>query len=526
MRYGARILLLVVGAGCGGAPGVVWSPGAAPSTGGEAPLDQLPPGERESILLDLGPPLTANTILYRDAGKHPATGRSGTATLEVRALLGRDAVTAVDLRANGSIVKAQIKALDQAGVVVSTHVFTGLSGALQTFELAELAAGQTVQAQANIREVDGARTDVVTVTGIVHLRPDLAIEDLAVPSSAYLREGVAISAVVRELNGDLGARADCVLSVDGTRADQALGIWVDAGGAVSCAFRHRFATEGPHLVAVGADNIDPADFDPANNQASRTIEIVRPRFLAYSARISDRRTLESSLTEGTWRYPTYQIDFKRVTSRDTHLESAMILAHRADVVEFPLASVAVLEVNQGAIVKSLAWDAVPATYSYSFVWGTIRSRDACGSRYVATENAYLNVCSSEYVDTARGIASRYLSIDYRRLAGDVVYHSTESGRTWSPTYAGSSYVWNSDSHTSYGRFTPVSTAYDFELTVKSGTAVFKASPAIRPAAVESHSVIPYRCLDYRYAGGVTLHQCGESRSDTTGRDGLASGAEE
>src|SRR4051794_19113295 len=42
------------------------------------------------------PTLTRNTVKYRDLGAKPATGRSGTSTLTLRALLGKDGVTELE----------------------------------------------------------------------------------------------------------------------------------------------------------------------------------------------------------------------------------------------------------------------------------------------------------------------------------------------------------------------------------------------------------------------------------------------
>ncbi|MGI9166054.1 MAG: hypothetical protein ACR2G5_06670 [Pyrinomonadaceae bacterium] len=47
---------------------------------------------------------------------------------------------------------------------------------------------------------------------------------------------------MRELKGDVGATADLILYADGVEVDRANGVWVDAGGTVSCVFTHTFTS--------------------------------------------------------------------------------------------------------------------------------------------------------------------------------------------------------------------------------------------------------------------------------------------
>src|SRR5205814_10164127 len=72
---------------------------------------------RLRLAADGGGPFAPNQQKYRDAGSHPATGRSGSASLAARALLGKDGITTLDMStgtldepgAPGSIAKVQTK---------------------------------------------------------------------------------------------------------------------------------------------------------------------------------------------------------------------------------------------------------------------------------------------------------------------------------------------------------------------------------------------------------------------------------
>src|SRR6267154_582662 len=83
--------------------------------------------------------------------------------------------------------------------------------------------------------------------------------------------------------GDIGARASCVLYVDGTAADRADGIWVDAGGVVECKMAHSFVNTGTHAIEFRIENVRPGDYDDSNNRAAASIQIVQPaEFQAFS----------------------------------------------------------------------------------------------------------------------------------------------------------------------------------------------------------------------------------------------------
>jgi hypothetical protein len=230
------------------------------------------------------PDFTPNTTKYQDTSKPNATGRAGSATLTARALLAKDGTTLVEATTGemdtsttppGNIDKMQVK-----GIVVEDEdpIFTENFNKLEaggyfaeTFE--GLARGATAQVQANISGIDRNRTGVITLKETVKLRPDLEAK-INAPDQAYVDAEVYIQAVVSEINGDVGARSDCVLYVDGAEADRAPGIWVDAAGVVTCSFMNTFAATGTYELTVTAENVVPGDWDTANNAATGSIEII------------------------------------------------------------------------------------------------------------------------------------------------------------------------------------------------------------------------------------------------------------
>jgi hypothetical protein len=108
----------------------------------------------------------------------------------------------------------------------------------------------------------------------VKLRPDLAVDHITAPERTPIGMPVDITALVSERNGDVGARADCVLSADGVAIDRATGIWIDANRSVSCLFRPIFSTVGQKHLTVSLVSVDPGDYNPSNNSASASVEVV------------------------------------------------------------------------------------------------------------------------------------------------------------------------------------------------------------------------------------------------------------
>src|SRR5918999_2053820 len=233
-----------------------------------------------------------NSQKYRDAGFQPATGRSGSAAVTVRALLGRFGTTDVEVTtgtfddgpAPGRLASVQVKGYSPAGTHFLTRNHTNLDGGgAASFPYAGLARGTPLQVQAIVRDIDGARSTVVTVTDAVRMRPDLVALRLDGPAETPVGAAVDFQAFIRERKGEVGAPAGFVLYVNGVAADRVDGIWVDAGGGVVCAMTHRFSEVGTHALEVRVENVRPGDFDDANNRATASIRAVGPsEFAAYS----------------------------------------------------------------------------------------------------------------------------------------------------------------------------------------------------------------------------------------------------
>jgi hypothetical protein len=134
---------------------------------------------------------------YRQGGVGNARGRSGSANVTARALLGKDNNTTVELATGtldsgpippGKFSKVQFKPLIPSGDALFAHNFNGLSTAsgYYSFSWPSLHRGEQIQLQSGITGIDSNRTDVVTVYETVKMRPDLAVQNLTFPETAIV----------------------------------------------------------------------------------------------------------------------------------------------------------------------------------------------------------------------------------------------------------------------------------------------------------------------------------------------------
>ncbi len=230
------------------------------------------------------PNLIPNSTKYKDAGAKAATGRSGSAAIEVRALRGRGdttiEVTTGEIDSTvvppGKLDKVQLKVYAANGTLLVTDNYRKslTTGGYGNFVYDWVSRGQSVQAQASVSGIDPSRTDMVTVSTPVKFRPDLKVGDLQNPATAKIHAPVGITATIREGNGDVGARANCVLRVDGVEVDRANGIWVDAGDSVACEFTTHFDSVGAKQITVEATDVVPGDYDTSNNSVSGQVNVI------------------------------------------------------------------------------------------------------------------------------------------------------------------------------------------------------------------------------------------------------------
>ena len=390
-----------------------------------------------------GPPRHPNAVKYRDQGHKPATGRAGSAQLSSRALLGREGAVHLELTTGsfegagtptGQITHLQLKHLaDQQ--VRWTKNESGLRAASLERSFAGLRRGDQLQVQANIRTPRG-RTGVVTVGDVVRLRPDPYIRELTAPTHAQVGQAFVLNAVVAERNTDVGARTDCVLYVDGTEADRANGIWVDAGGVVTCSFMPSFSVAGTRVLEVRLANVRPADFDPDSNSRSVTVEITEPTeevsYVAWASSWEETYyDLYSRTTRTAWDGTSGSVSESWYLSNGPR-QSAVLTGAVGGELVFPL-SIRLEHVTGGKVVAAYSGTSSQSPVLWTGTDGNRnRFEEECVSSYEQASSGALVgfMACARSTTLANGEIKRTTWHSVSRNAGEVTYWGRGSTRRW------------------------------------------------------------------------------------------------
>jgi hypothetical protein len=442
---------------------------------------------------------------YRDSGVGNANGRSGSAHMTARALLGKDGNTIVEVTTGaldssatppGNFKKVQFKALDPDGDALFAQNFfpTSAGAGLYSFSWPGLYRHEQAQIQGNIAGIDN-RDDVVTVVETVKLRPDLTIQNFQVPASAMVNMPVIIPANVVELNGDASATTNCVLAINGVKVDQTGNIYVDAAGSVSCAFSYTFKSVGNYTVQVTATNVAPADWDTSNNSASGNINIIdvnTNKAEHGTVSFTDQNggfPLSSTLTMQAWKAGVLVYDFglsSATTGEQQNMQSEFWSSgcpgtgpgtSNAVPFQFPV-DVAYTETMDGAQVfstKATGITGVSSTYPASVT--------QCGSPAVSfvvqmgstiADDYVINITSSTYYDSGGNALSTTQDVSATRNAGDVTYLSSQYLCDWFKVCSTTDpslpfQVLNNNSENKLGTLIPLGSTWVPSLTVTDAT---------------------------------------------------------
>ena len=443
-----------------------------------------------------------------------ATGRSGSASIEARILLSKDGSSLLEVTtgtlddespAPGELSKVQLKGFTANGNPAFVNNYNHLSAPTFSASFTALTHLQPFQVQANVRGIDGHRTDVVTVQDVVRERPDVQVVDLSAPAKAAVNSPVNVSAEVIEANGEVGARADCVLEVDGAVADEAPGIWVDAGGSVSCAFTHVFTDSGTHQITVRAANVVPGDWDDSNNAATTQIEIVDPTIpLSYWAIAQDISTDYESYSIGWYRNANTGLDgedWNEHTGYVQRSESGTISASGHVEVHFPLQLAEFSQQTNGSAVDARQYSNVQPTASY----GNETQHSNIWTNSDPSDGVFIQVSS-----TGGTTGVPYTTVYYNRFAGDVVYFSYGQITYWYSDGTSSGYAYNrvGPEARSGGGFATMGSDYLFHVKLVGADGVAVGADADVALAPQSASYTsPQSCRDYSNTSGYSTHYC-------------------
>ena len=490
---------------------------------------------------------------YRESGVGNATGRSGSAVMTARALLGKDGQTTVEMTTGlldssvtppGSFTKVQFKPLDAAGNPLFLRNFIPPSGAggYYSFTWPSLHRAEQIQLQGNVNDIDKNRTDVVTLVETTKLRPDLTVQNLILPSSAVVNHAVNISASIVELNGDASATTTCMLAVDGGNVDQANNVYVDAGGSVSCLFVYKFTSAGTHTVQVTAANVAPGDWDVSNNSASGTISITSPGTAEHaSATFGDSNGVfsQNSDTYEVWSGGNVIENNSNTYGTSGHTQASDLqlvsggCAGGTDAIawQFPV-SLTYTESMDGVQKYSVTDQVVGYTTSTgptSFPFCNSTVATLTFQYGVTYANDHFQHLSSElFFDNASNLVWSYQTLEISRNAGDVTYFSYGYQCVWWQSPSGTCnnpsdyYVWNSPQQNAYGTLITVGSNWTPRIvTTDASGKTFSGSLTV-PLSTQHNLSQSNNCYNYGPdSSGYTYRNCSSSGHDFIFSQGAA-----
>ena len=471
-----------------------------------------------------GPTRFANSIKYRDKGKKNARAFAGTASLEVRALLGIDGNTTLDV-ATGTIDnpdasrllnKIQVKQYAPNGTLQTTSNYKDLSAPTYQATLAGRVRGSKLGVQGTVIGVDGKHSDVISATETVKLRPDVSVDRVIAPVQARLETPIQISALITENNGDVGAFTDCVLAVDGVDVGRGNGIWVDAGRSVSCVFNHIFTTKGTYQLSVRAVSVNPGDWDVSNNSATQAINIVVPNdFTWFGSYFNLRDYVGTKLSEGFYifRDDGSRTDY-RVLENWRHANNwGSNIGGHLPLMNGPL-TFALHDEIDGQVLTDYQFDPATAlrqqfTNSYEDPdLGTVDIHFDCFDQFrlesvvfegvtVQVSPAFVRVCSQVQTTASGPIPDRsFTDFQYGTNAGDVSYYTEDFQQVDSPDpNFDNTHFFNGDVEYAYGNRV-FGNDYSFIFKIFGPDQTKIASGTIHATTFVNVISFPYRCEDY------------------------------
>lgn len=421
-------------------------------------------------------PFRPNAIKYKDSSLSHATGRAGNATMDALALLGKDGTTELTVTAGGgTLQKVQVKLPGD-----STQNYSNLSGATFTQTFTGLAPRSPLGLQVNVD--DGARTGVISATETVKLRPDLKIESASIPPHTAVGVPFNVTALVRETNGDLGARASCVLLADGVEVDRAEGIWVDARGAVTCQMTHMFAAAGTPQISVALADARPADYDTANDRsAAVAVQVYADvtQLMPWSAdaqeRTYERRYFSSS--------PYGSVDD---SWNGWSVGLSLFSIYRAQTVNVETLRASVHVETDGQTLLDAPDVAFVHQSRYDWDWDTARD---CAFGYFDRDNSLFSACriSSPFFDP-------YVTVAFNYNAGDATYVS----RGWYTTYAANGEPvdvhYDRQTREQYGTPFHLGDTASFRLQFSDGAAYWDVNPSMTLQPFAYRNEQPLTCF--------------------------------
>jgi hypothetical protein len=186
----------------------------------------------------------------------------------------------------GAFKSIQLKTFRANGSLMRTRNHIGVDapgGVAKDIPLGSMPRRSRVVADVTFETGTPAQTYVLHGAVKTLLRPDLVVEEIS-PQQTLAGKPVAVTAVIAEANGDVGATATVSMSAVPGAAEHVV---VPPGGRITVRFAElTFPTAVPIQLTVKVDGAVPTETDEGNNVLSGTLDVTEhqlstPRFVLF-----------------------------------------------------------------------------------------------------------------------------------------------------------------------------------------------------------------------------------------------------
>jgi hypothetical protein len=214
-------------------------------------------------------PSSTDDAYSMTAGALTGPGRTDV-TLTVTAAPGCDSAN--------SVKHIQIKTFTADGAVATVrnlHDRDAEDGIVE-LQLPRVTRGRRIEVDAEVQTGTPARTYVVRDTTTSLLRPDLVVREVQAPASTLDASPFVVTAVIQELNGDVGATAHATLAGALGYLEDPVDVTVAAGQSTVVTFAAlTLADPVPTKLEVDVNGATPGEYNPANGARTVTVDVTK-----------------------------------------------------------------------------------------------------------------------------------------------------------------------------------------------------------------------------------------------------------
>lgn len=264
-----------------------------------------------SVLIALLLLLSCMTVGSASPAQH---GTIDPYSLSLQALQGKDGITDLyakvipkssDILPPDRLKKLQLKSYIPEGKIVYAKNLFNIPArqGLANVKLDDVVRYQPLETKIHVKNAETVDEEVQEGKTTVLLRPDLTVDKVEATDQTSVNVPFAVTAYIKELNGDVGAKTNLHILDGSDVLDTAEGVVIDAGGQKQVVFMLKLPKPGTYTLKVNLSNIEPGDYDNTNNDKTFSVEVVENRKTVHYWSYYDHTSDYEHNVEYNWEDP-------------------------------------------------------------------------------------------------------------------------------------------------------------------------------------------------------------------------------